>query len=100
MAREISLDKVLHRSYAESLRWIRREIEQFPPEEQQAIADCEEKLRHVLESYEDVEDMALLLIHYEYMARMEWHYHGGGPQAGLSLDPLTSDIGRDAPRPS
>lgn len=71
MAREITLDQVLHRSYAEALRWIRREIEQFPQEEQQAIADCAAKLRHVLERYRDVEDMALLVIHYEYMARME-----------------------------
>jgi hypothetical protein len=76
MAREITLDKILHHSYAESLGWVRREIEQFPKEEQQAIADCAQELRHVLERYQDVEDIALLVIHYEYMARMEWHYHG------------------------
>ena len=82
MAREISLDKVLHHSYAESLGWVRREIAQFPKEEQQAIADCAQELRQVLEKYQDVEDMALLVIHYEYMARMEWH-SDSGPRIAL-----------------
>lgn len=83
MAREITLDKVLHRSYAESLGWVRREIGQFPKEEQQAIAKCAQELRQVLEKYQDVEDIALLVIHYEYMARMEWHF-GSGPRISLS----------------
>ncbi len=85
MARQITLDGVVHRSYAELLGWVRREIEHFPQEEQAAISACADELRRVLRRYQHVEDMVLLVLHYEYMVRMEQYGQGSCPDSAPVL---------------
>jgi hypothetical protein len=71
MARETTVEEILQRSHRDSLAELRKRIEEFPIQDQQGIENCAQQLRRVLAGHTAFADIALLVVHYEYMARME-----------------------------